>query len=181
MGLEPTFPHYGCGVLASERPVPSCSMGSEGLEPSLARVRPECAAANTLIPCCLLSRRSARRESNPRLALIRSLLSPLSYEPFVSEPNVPVRPEGIEPSPARLKVCCAAFTPRPRNRSEAGVSMVVSSFRISFASAEWPEVQPNPGTAAHSGARRRIRATCFQPAELNEKARCPCDTGLWEC
>ena len=22
VGLEPTFPHYGCGVLAAERPVP---------------------------------------------------------------------------------------------------------------------------------------------------------------
>jgi hypothetical protein len=107
-------------------------MGSDGLEPSPARVRTECAAANTLIPRCLLFRRSARRESNPRRALIRSLLSPLSYEPFVSEPNIPVGPEGIEPSPARLKVCCAAVTPRPRNRSEAGVSIVVSSFRVSF-------------------------------------------------
>ena len=113
-------------------------MGSDGLEPSPARVRTGCAAANTLIPCCLLSRRSARRESNPRLALIRSLLSPLSYEPSVrSESITSVGPEGIEPSPARLKVCCAAFTPRPRNRSEAGVSNV-ASFHISFVNAEWP-------------------------------------------
>ena len=59
VGLEPTFPHYGCGVLAAERPVPgnvlgarpeAISMGSDGLEPSPARVRTECAAANTLIP-----------------------------------------------------------------------------------------------------------------------------------
>ena len=92
------------------------SVGSERLELSPARVRTGCAAANTLIPCCRLSRRSARRESNPRLALIRSLLSPLSYEPSVrTESITSVGPEGIEPSPARLKVCCAAFTPRPRN------------------------------------------------------------------
>ena len=36
-----------------------------------------------MIPRCLFSRRSARKESNLRLALIRSLLSPLSYEPSV--------------------------------------------------------------------------------------------------
>src|SRR6185295_6445560 len=80
VGLEPTFPHYGCGVLAAERPVRV--MGSDGLEPSPARVRTGCAAANTLIPNSFAFRRSARRESNPRRALIRSLLSPLSYEPF---------------------------------------------------------------------------------------------------
>ena len=122
-------------------------MGSDGLEPSPARVRTECAAANTLIPSCLLSSRSARRESNPRLALIRSLLSPLNYEPSYSLLSLfycsiaarpRLGPEGIEPSPARLKVCCAALTPRPRNRSEAGVSIVVSSFRISFANVSGP-------------------------------------------
>ena len=36
------------------------SVGSEGLEPSLARVRTECAAANTLIPRILLADRPGR-------------------------------------------------------------------------------------------------------------------------
>ena len=80
--------------------------------------------------------KSARTESNRRLALIRSRLSPLSYGPPASagtsasgildsqfrircHSKLPqrlsggVRPEGFEPPPCRLKVCCAAVTPRP--------------------------------------------------------------------
>ena len=49
VGLEPTSPHYGCGVLAAGRPVP-CRVGPEGLEPSPARLRAGCAAANTWDP-----------------------------------------------------------------------------------------------------------------------------------
>lgn len=41
------------------------SVGPDGLEPSPARVRTECAAANTLIPCCF---QWGRRDSNPRRA-----------------------------------------------------------------------------------------------------------------
>src|SRR5437868_4610759 len=51
---------------------------------------------------------SARRELNPRLALIRSRLWPLSYGPM--------GPEGFEPTPYRLKGGYAAITPRPRMR-----------------------------------------------------------------
>ena len=40
-------------------------VGPDGLEPSPARVRTECAAANTLIPCCS---QWGRRDSNPRRA-----------------------------------------------------------------------------------------------------------------
>ncbi len=67
-GLEPSSPHYGCGILAAGRPVPSiASVGPEGLEPSLGGLRARCAAADTLIPCILLtSTQWARRESNPR-------------------------------------------------------------------------------------------------------------------
>src|SRR5205823_10312526 len=68
VGLEPTSPHYGCGILAAGRPVPVIQVGPEGLEPSPASLRARYAAANTLVPCrFLLLRRSARRESNPRL------------------------------------------------------------------------------------------------------------------
>src|SRR5438128_12262067 len=52
--------------------------------------------------------RSARRELNPRLALIRSRLWPLSYGPM--------GPEGVEPTPCRLKGGYATITPRPRRR-----------------------------------------------------------------
>src|SRR5690349_14497330 len=38
-----------------------------------------------------------------------------TFSPLLSIGALPqLGPEGIEPSPARLKVCCAAFTPRPR-------------------------------------------------------------------
>ena len=51
VGLEPTPPHYGCGVLAAGRPVhATIRVGPEGLEPSPARLRAGCAAANTWVP-----------------------------------------------------------------------------------------------------------------------------------
>jgi hypothetical protein len=68
-------------------------MGSDGLEPSPARVRTGCAAANTLIPCCLLFRRSARRESNPRLPDQKSAVLPLHHDP------------GTDPRPAFQSWC----------------------------------------------------------------------------
>ena len=67
--LELSSPHYGCGILAAGRPVPSiASVGPEGLEPSPGGLRVRCAAANTLIPSSpFLTRREwARRESNPQ-------------------------------------------------------------------------------------------------------------------
>src|SRR5262249_5461043 len=76
-------------------------MGPEGLEPSPPWLRARHAAANTWIP------KSARRELNPRLALIRGRLWPLSYGPALG-------PEGLEPPPYRLKGGYAAITPRPR-------------------------------------------------------------------
>lgn len=95
----------------------TAEVGSEGLEPSPVRLRAGCAAANTSIPCCCLRSQSARTESNRRRALIRSLLSPLSYGPQ-DKPSLTtrcsMRPEGFEPSPFGLKDRCAAVTPRPR-------------------------------------------------------------------
>ena len=68
VGLEPTSPHYGCGVLAAGRPVPFVQVGSEGLEPSPTWLRARHAAASTLIPCSDFFTRAewARRESNPQ-------------------------------------------------------------------------------------------------------------------
>jgi hypothetical protein len=35
VGLEPTLPHYGCGVLAAERPVPVSEWDQRDLNPHL--------------------------------------------------------------------------------------------------------------------------------------------------
>ena len=138
-------------------------MGSEGLEPSLARVGhrreerwSECAAANTLIPRFLSDSPIGSEGVEPSSGSYKGPALTVELRAVrLSELDIPVGPEGIEPSPARLKVCCAAFTPRPRNRSEAGVSIVVWSFQISSAKVEWPEVESNHRC-------RRIRATCFR-------------------
>ena len=77
--LELSSPHYGCGILAAGRPVPSITLvGPDGLEPSPARVRTECAAANTLIPCCS---QWGRRDSNPRRARLKLAVLPLHHDP----------------------------------------------------------------------------------------------------
>ena len=67
-GLEPSSPHYGCGILAALATSAITSVGPEGLEPSPGGLRVRCAAASTLIPSSpLLTRRKwARRESNPQ-------------------------------------------------------------------------------------------------------------------
>lgn len=83
LGLGPRFPPYEGGVFAARRPVPIRRMGPDHptggarLEPSPTWLRARHAAANTLIPSLSLLRlpwRSARVESNHRLALIRGLL-----------------------------------------------------------------------------------------------------------
>jgi hypothetical protein len=53
-GIEPSLPHYECGVLPLDH---QCllSVGLEGLEPSPAWVRTRDAAANTSIPFVCLS------------------------------------------------------------------------------------------------------------------------------
>jgi hypothetical protein len=54
VGLEPTSPHYGCGVFAARRPVQSnetsARMGPEGLEPSPTRLRAGRSATRALVP-----------------------------------------------------------------------------------------------------------------------------------
>jgi hypothetical protein len=50
VGLEPTSPHYGCGVLATRRPVLITGVGPEGLEPSPAWLRARGSAARALVP-----------------------------------------------------------------------------------------------------------------------------------
>ena len=62
VGLEPTSPHYGCGVLAAERPVQSSvRLGPEGLEPSHTWVRARRSATRALVPNRMESR-IARRQ-----------------------------------------------------------------------------------------------------------------------
>ena len=80
-GLEPSSPHYECGVLAAGRPVLVAEVGPVGLEPTPTRLRAGNAAANTLVPST--SRHRSRRGGSRTLDLdlIRVLLSPLSYTP----------------------------------------------------------------------------------------------------
>ena len=73
VGLEPTSPHYGCGILAAGRPVLVIQWDQRGSNPHRVRLRARHAATSTLIPCsCFASRcfslraQSARRDSNPR-------------------------------------------------------------------------------------------------------------------
>lgn len=73
VGLEPTSPHYGCGILAAGRPVLVIQWDQRGSNPHRVRLRARHAATSTLIPyscfasrCFSLRAHSARRESNPR-------------------------------------------------------------------------------------------------------------------
>ena len=156
-GIEPAHPawqagrlplHHGCrlrsadfvGWVESSRPTIrstscGCAVGPEGLEPSPRWLRARDAAANTWIPF------SARRELNPRLALIRGRLWPLSYGP--------VGPEGVEPPPYRLKGGYAAITPRPRGRVvRIGFSgyrrTILCSFRLAVSLWRVPARQDSP-------------------------------------
>ena len=71
VGLEPTSPHYGCGVLAAGRPVQNPS-GTGGARTLTSRLRAGRAAASTSDPC---PPESAREESNLRLAVIGRVFS----------------------------------------------------------------------------------------------------------
>jgi hypothetical protein len=81
------------------------SVGPEGLEPSPAWVRTRDATANTSIPFVCFQ--SARWELNPRPASYKD--AALTIELRAGES----RAGGNRTHSGRLKVCCAAFTPRP--------------------------------------------------------------------
>lgn len=106
MGLEPTLPHYGCGVLAAGRPVLVVTVGPDGLEPSPTWLRARHAAASTSIPCRVVS----------RPGWSRTIVGPLKEPALTVELQAwrSLRPEGFEPPPCELKARCAAVTPRPR-------------------------------------------------------------------
>jgi hypothetical protein len=84
VGLEPTSPHYGCGVLATRRPVLITGVGPEGLEPSPAWLRARGSAARALVP---KRNRPYRRRVGPEGVEPSSFgyqpsALPLSYGPF---------------------------------------------------------------------------------------------------
>jgi hypothetical protein len=60
-GLEPSSPHYGCGILAAGRPVLFILVGPVGIEPTSSGLRDRCIALSATVPL-----QSARKESNPR-------------------------------------------------------------------------------------------------------------------
>ena len=55
VGLEPTSPHYGCGILAAGRPVLVIQWDQRGSNPHRVRLRARHAATSTLIPLVLLA------------------------------------------------------------------------------------------------------------------------------
>ena len=63
VGLEPTSPHYGCGILAARRPVLFLSVGPVGIEPTSSGLRDRCITLSATVP-----NQSARWELNPRPA-----------------------------------------------------------------------------------------------------------------
>jgi hypothetical protein len=69
-GVEPTSPHYGCGVLAARRPVRVVS-GTRGSRTLTRPVKSRGCCLNTSVPGChfrFLLIQLARRELNPRPA-----------------------------------------------------------------------------------------------------------------
>ena len=70
VGLEPTSPHYECGVLAAGPPVPFIQWDQRDLKPSPTWLRARHAAASTLIPfvfcfCSLCARTVGAEEIEP--------------------------------------------------------------------------------------------------------------------
>ena len=87
VGLEPTSPHYGCGVFAARRPVQKSQLtsgsdrcisnGTRGARTLTPRLRAGRSATRALVPESFArSSESARKESNLRLPVISRVLSP---------------------------------------------------------------------------------------------------------
>jgi hypothetical protein len=193
-------PHYGCGVLAAGRPV-QLSVGPEGLEPSPGGLRVRCAATSTLIPSSV--HKSARKESN-------LLPGPYKRPALTVELRAAqVGPEGIEPSPAGLKVrCAAAYTTtlclvgRMRfQRSAVNCLMFLSSRQVVALRVELSATcssdrcgQPALGyrvlSVAPGGSRTRddvlpkhvgqaLRRLSYRPVKATKKPGVARDTGFW--
>ena len=112
--LELSSPHYGCGILAAGRPVPTmlrmvpASVGPEGLEPSPGGLRVRCAAADhaahgaRLDPVYLVhSPAMGARDSNPRPG-------PYKRPALTTELRAASGAEGPRTLACRIKssVCC---------------------------------------------------------------------------
>ena len=106
-GVEPTFPHYEGGVMPLDH---QCfvQVGPQGFEPRPRWLRAMHAAVTPRSQTIFCSAKSARRESNPRLTLIRGLLSPLSYTPILS------RAGGTRTHAVQIKsLLCCRYTTTP--------------------------------------------------------------------
>ena len=90
----------------------SIRVGPEGLEPSPARLRAGCAAANTWVPASTTESVGSGGVEPPSPGYRPGAL-PLSYKPSCFPQAM--GPEGFEPPPGGLKVRRAAVTPRPRS------------------------------------------------------------------
>ncbi len=87
VGLEPTLPHYGCGVFAARRPVRELEEGPEGLEPSPAWLRARGSASRALVPreIAVLSRKAwiGLEGIEPSSLGYQPSTLPLSYGPLL--------------------------------------------------------------------------------------------------
>ena len=98
VGLEPTSPHYGCGVLAAGRPVQE-PFGTRGTRALTSPFRGRARFPHVSIP----SIESAREESNLRLSGYQPLVLPLNHEP-VGRSTSPSAPGESNPSSLTYKV-----------------------------------------------------------------------------
>ncbi len=174
-GLEPSSPHYGCGVLATGRPVQCFSMGPKGLEPSPDGLRVQFASGspeNRTQHYAVISRvwatcprlpswltRSGRWDSNPqsRVPKTRGLAAALH--------SAEVRTVGFEPT--------ISWPPATRDTRLRYVLFDASAYgerKVDQGAIESPSPGFQPGATA-------VSAT--GPSSCMKKARCRCDTGLW--
>ncbi len=100
VGVEPTFPPYESGVLATRRPVLEIKEGPEGLEPSPNWLRARCAATNTLVPC--------------RSSTSSNLIGPAGIEP--TSPGYRPRALPLSYGPARSTTCLILTTATKKAR-----------------------------------------------------------------
>jgi hypothetical protein len=122
-GLEPSSPQYGCGVLATGRPVRH-SVGLAGIEPTSSGLRDRCITLSATIPF-----QSARWELNPRPASYKDAALTAELRASAS------RAGGIRTHAMRIKSppCCLLHHD-PVKRSGVCVSSGVAdtSFHLLF-------------------------------------------------
>ena len=165
VGLEPTSPHYGCGVLAAERPVLVLSVGPVGIEPTSSGLRDRRITLSATVP---VSRRGGSRTL--ALELIRLPLLPLSYAPAS-------RVGGDRTHTCRIKspVCCQLHHDPMGGRAYAFVAswqhrvflscckLSVVALRIELSATRLSAVSGQPALDYRSSRAPRSRTETLSP------------------